>query len=987
MVFLTLLAVWLRLAHLGQPSLWWDEFITIGASMRPLADMLRTLRNLGPSDISVELFPPLYHVLVHTLLPVGNSDVLMRLPGALFGAATIPAVYFLSRNSLGRLTALCAALLTALSVFHLHYSREVRPYPLFMFENVLALWAVYEGLVRNRRKLLWLYGALVCAMFYTSYMAATLVAGQLAWAGLVLAWGWAHRPQARRRVLADAAALSAGVGLAMLCYLPWVPGQLNVLKLLRDPGTTPGFTFDFVSQSLKEFAAFAYQGDFPAGEVLGLLGLLGLVVAVAQGRGGLVLLLCLWALTPIAGIFAAKARMELTARYVFPVFFALIIFAAHFLASATSWLADRLFSGSPAIFTARLVVAVAACLLLSRPNMESLSGYYTREISFYKQAMLWLAENRDNKDFIIFYHPRNAKLVYNWYAGGLFADVRTLSDSGYHRAYLMAQAGTDVARHAPAAILRATVRDDCFWELGLLRRGQVPMIADAQGRFVYADDFSTLKMLEDVAYSENLAPSLSRKTLTPYDSGLPGQARYHFMLPEGGRVSGLTLSVRCSAQFLADLPTDARVEAALEGVPGGAVVNLRVDMADFRTPQGGLVPANHEGKRFATCTVTLEDQNLQPGQELSLVFTFSSAGSGAAIEVENFRLEARLDGPQATPEKGLLAAYAHLAKSTAIAPWRPGVELVDSKALHAFSARSGLSAAGLGGPAELEAYRKAHPGQEPVYVLNASDGQAGIVLYDPALHRPALALEAGKAKKIAVWPQEPRTFASVRLRGALNRPTIALDGKPVTLPVICPAPAELAVNFGQGARLYFSPLFTQDQLDLGAAVQRDNIAKNQDEDCLSCVENRPCSITYAVHSEMGIGAFRVRAYPRVFCDSGMQNAVNTFYSLDGVHFLPLNSFASTGSGRWEGLKEAQISYRMLERPAGKLFVRFELSGPKAQLWSARDARMRISAALDAQGLAVPSAGAWPATFEADQPLEALLMGETLPFIDRLRRAH
>lgn len=207
--------------------------------------------------------------------------------------------------------------------------------------------------------------------------------------------------------------------------------------------------------------------------------------------------------------------------------------------------------------------------------------------------------------------------------------------------------------------------------------------------------------------------------------------------------------------------------------------------------------------------------------------------------------------------------------------------------------------------------------------------------------------------------------------------------------MVCPAPAELAVTPGGRAELVFSPLFTASGLDLGSA-RAENIARNPDEDCLSCTREAPCSLTYAVSSRLPVTGFRLTAFPRVFSDPGRRQALRTLMSTDGVRFTPVNAYASSGSGRWEGWKIPQVTWVRLDKPAENLFIRFELTGQKAQLWSAPDARMRLEVELDAAALARPEVAAWPAALgltNVGGPLDVLLLEKPQDFADRFKRSY
>lgn len=974
---ITLAAAWIRLAHLGQPSLWWDEFITVGGSLRPLADMLTVLKTLGPNDTGVELFPPLHHAITHALISIARSDVLVRLPGTLAGVALIPAAYLLCRGPLGRLSALMAALGLALSVYHVHYSREVRPYSLFLLENVLALHCLYAGLTQRRKKLLWGWGAACAAMLYTSYMAATLIFAQVLFAAGVLFLRW--RGGERRETLALGGHLAAAGAAALLLYLPWVPGQLLIFKLLHDPHFKANFSLEFVTSTLKEFAAFASRSDLPFGWMFAAMGAAGFLTALAQRRTGFAALMALWAFMPIAGIFLAKARMELSSRYLVSVYFFLSIFAAHLLARFVERAADRL-GGPRPIFAIRLIMAATLCVLLGLPNVLSLPEYYSRETSRFKDLARSLMENRDNRDAVLYYLPRNMKLVLDWYAPDELKPARSLSGGGYFRAWLLAPDSAKAGTKLPLAVPRTRFDDVDILSVGIARTPVIPMIPDTSGRFAYHDDFSTFRMLEDVFEAKNLVPSPLQKTLTRHDAGLPARAVYRFQAAPDAAIRDAKLTVLVSVQLLGDQPTDDELRVTVSAPDKPALVRTMA-MESFRTPDGSLLPANHERKRFST--VELDLKSLAGGSSFDLILEGPASARSRAIEIEDVKLTAEVDGPPPGPDALPLA----LLRQLPTVAWTPGVTIVMSRSLYAFSLDGGVRAPGVGSPDALKAYLSAHPDARPVRVLPYADGRPAVALYDPYLADPWLTLSPGAPRVLEAFPPGARTAASIKVEGRLDEPVLDIAGRKLALPVRTPGPAILTVNPNRQGELAFSPLFTEAQFDPGSFETIGALRRNPGEDCLSCEADAPCSVTYALSSGLPVTTLRITAFPRVEADWPGINAVRTLISADGGPWREVNIYKGSGSGRWEGLKIPQYTLVELDKPARDIRVRLELSGRRAQLWSAPDARMRFELKLDASAVPAPFLDKWPARLSASgaRPLRVLLLDSPVPFPDRLAR--
>jgi 4-amino-4-deoxy-L-arabinose transferase-like glycosyltransferase len=138
---LTLLALGLRLFHIGAWSFWPDEVFSFGLKSDGFNDSL--LRRSLATD--------LIRLAVEWL---GRSEWSARLVPALVGVAAVPLLYLLLRRCMARPGALAAAFLLALSPWHIYWSQNARFYTLlFLFFN-LGLLLFYLGIERNRPWLL-----------------------------------------------------------------------------------------------------------------------------------------------------------------------------------------------------------------------------------------------------------------------------------------------------------------------------------------------------------------------------------------------------------------------------------------------------------------------------------------------------------------------------------------------------------------------------------------------------------------------------------------------------------------------------------------------------------------------------------------------------------------------------------------------------------------------------------------------------------------
>lgn len=138
-LLLTIVAALPRLYHLGDLGFYMDEETTAFAS--------RSMAETGEPQMPSGM--PYYRSLPHTWLNsisanmFGlNNEYSYRLPGALLGALTIPLIFLLVRPFTGTSIAFLAALLLALSEWHIITSRQARMYAPFLFFYIACSFAI-----------------------------------------------------------------------------------------------------------------------------------------------------------------------------------------------------------------------------------------------------------------------------------------------------------------------------------------------------------------------------------------------------------------------------------------------------------------------------------------------------------------------------------------------------------------------------------------------------------------------------------------------------------------------------------------------------------------------------------------------------------------------------------------------------------------------------------------------------------------------------
>lgn len=249
-------ALGLRLFRLDFESLWFDEVASLAEADLPVPEILGRL-----------YWPPLYSLVLKPLAGGVTDEAVLRLPAALFGAATV----FLFHRAIAReapewIAAGCA-LLFATSAFHLELSQQVRHYTL----GILVLWLCHLAFRRMlarrddswRPGLLWVGSAILA--YLSIFLALPLLVVQGVY-GVVRLRG----PRRRRFLL-----LAAGTAAALS---PWLVGSLQQADRVPNQLRYAGGHLEGLTDALAK----TFLGYLPLPgwmKIAGLAALLAIVVA------------------------------------------------------------------------------------------------------------------------------------------------------------------------------------------------------------------------------------------------------------------------------------------------------------------------------------------------------------------------------------------------------------------------------------------------------------------------------------------------------------------------------------------------------------------------------------------------------------------------------------------------------------------------------------------------------------------------------------
>lgn len=221
LALLLTLAALPRFYALGE-GLWLDEIATLLNYVQvPLGESIATYR-----DTNQHLFYTLSARVTTWLF--GYESWALRLPAALFGVASVAALYWFARPLVGRFEALAAAALLAFSYHPVWFSQNARGYTALLACTLVAT-GIFLRMMRGERTgwgAAFAYGAVMALGLYTHLSAvAVLVAHGLAWLWVV---GVRRRGSGAGVRTAGAGLLAAGL-LSLLFYAMVLPQVVHAM--------------------------------------------------------------------------------------------------------------------------------------------------------------------------------------------------------------------------------------------------------------------------------------------------------------------------------------------------------------------------------------------------------------------------------------------------------------------------------------------------------------------------------------------------------------------------------------------------------------------------------------------------------------------------------------------------------------------------------------------------------------------------------------
>jgi mannosyltransferase len=137
-LLITLLAAFLRFFKLGEWGFWLDEIYTVEAAL-----------GKASSGNTYQSYPISYWLIGAAFWFFGTNEWVARLVPALIGTISIPILYSISKRIASVEASLVAALLLAVSPWHIYWSQNARFYTLLLLFCTISVLTFYIGLEKD----------------------------------------------------------------------------------------------------------------------------------------------------------------------------------------------------------------------------------------------------------------------------------------------------------------------------------------------------------------------------------------------------------------------------------------------------------------------------------------------------------------------------------------------------------------------------------------------------------------------------------------------------------------------------------------------------------------------------------------------------------------------------------------------------------------------------------------------------------------------
>jgi mannosyltransferase len=387
------ISFFLRLHDLTRESLWLDEGYSVSLSHSGLLDII--------NGTAADVHPPLYYFLLHFWMKLfGDSETAVRMPSVLIGVLSVGMIYLVAKRLFDYQVGLLAALLLAISSFHVQYSQEARMYGLLTLLTLSSMYCLIE-LIENRSKISLISYVLFAALaLYTQIYGMFVLGTQNLY---VLSLFLFNRDRIKLKFWHW---ITIQVAIVVL-YVPWIPYLIKQVTHVQQ-----GFWIPSVNIWTLFGTLVGYAGSMRLFELFLIVGLFGLIwhrKTIAQAFRNIAspeiyrfYFLALWGTVPMLVPFVVShyAPSIFSPKYTIPALAAWYILAAAAI-MAIPWR------------NAKFIIVLLILFLCS----QSLRQYYavtTKEQ--WREATRHIEQNARPGDLIVFNDGMCQRYAFDYYS-------------------------------------------------------------------------------------------------------------------------------------------------------------------------------------------------------------------------------------------------------------------------------------------------------------------------------------------------------------------------------------------------------------------------------------------------------------------------------------------------------------------------------------------------------------------------------------------
>ncbi len=402
-----LLALSVRLRGLDAKGVWQDEIFT--AAIASTEHSAAQVASIAVHNSALPT-PPLYFLITHFFLYIGDNDFLLRFPALFFGVLGVATTYTLGARLFGKREGLLGAFLLSISPLHIRYSQDARFYNLLLLLALFSLYSLYRGVFGKDRKW-WIAFTITSVLNLYNHLFAVLVllseiifAAGLWCAQSVLT---SRRPAFSKRasdardssiILGKGATRALVVSLVVigLAYAPWLPYLLRGLTGRKGLGGAAtggvGLTPSFLVEQLDAWGI----GSGWAILVFLVPFVVGAAFRAGAQRRQLWLALC-WLIVPSVVLSALPVHHRFRPRYFLFMVPLYLLFVARGLTAVSEMISTR-WRVRIRLLEISLVTSVLAMGFLSMPALQA---YYAEDRVDWRTAAALIADHMSPGDVIV----------------------------------------------------------------------------------------------------------------------------------------------------------------------------------------------------------------------------------------------------------------------------------------------------------------------------------------------------------------------------------------------------------------------------------------------------------------------------------------------------------------------------------------------------------------------------------------------------------